>query len=245
MRHWITSYALLLQWTALRKKYYLPLNLIVQVGLAVGIVVGFSYLMPQVDSATALYLTSGAPVMGLVTVGMVIAPQEIAQSKLEGAFEFNRSLPVPRSALMAADATVSIATAFPGLVAGLVVARLHFHLDFRVSVFAAPGFLLIALCAIGVGYGISYALSPAATSLVCQATVFVALMFSPINFPADRLPEWLAAVHQVLPFLYMAKISRETLFSSTGGPDVVSFAVLAVWCALGLVFSIRVMSRRH
>ena len=29
---------------------------------------------------------------------------------------------------------------------------------------------------------------------------------SPINFPADRLPEWLRAIHLMLPFPYMAEV---------------------------------------
>jgi hypothetical protein len=36
-------------------------------------------------------------------------------------------------------------------------------------------------------------------------------MFSPLNFPADRLPDWLAAVHRVLPFQAMGEVVRGTL----------------------------------
>ncbi|MEU3571751.1 ABC transporter permease [Kitasatospora sp. NPDC036755] len=244
MRSWTAEYLLLLQWAVLRKKRYLPLNLIIQVGLAVGIVVGFSYMLPQLDQVGAVYLTSGATVMGFITVGMVLAPQEVAQAKLEGAFEFNRSLPVPRSAMMAADATVSLVTALPGIVLGLVAARLRFGPGLDISPLALPGFALVALCALGIGYGISYVLTPPATSAVCQAVVFASLMFSPINFPIERLPSWLAGVHHFLPFLPMARIARGVLFADHRGADAASFVVLALWCAGGLALSLRIMCRR-
>ena len=46
----------LLRWQLLRMKPVLPLYLIVQTLLAAGIVIGFSYLIPNIDDTTALYL---------------------------------------------------------------------------------------------------------------------------------------------------------------------------------------------
>lgn len=244
MRHWLRSYYLLLAWTALRKRSYLPLNLIVQSGLAVGIVVGFSFLIPHTSSFSAIFLGAGAPVLGLVTIGMVIAPQEIAQAKLEGHFEFNRSLPVPRSAILAADATVSMAIALPGLVIGPLVAAYYFGLHVRITVWTVPIFMMLALTALAIGYMTSYYLAPAVTGLVSQAIVFIALMFSPINFPASRLPSWLSHVNAVLPFEYMGEFSRHILFGTSITGSVVAFSVLAAWAISGLIITLRVMIRR-
>src|SRR6266498_2637364 len=101
--HWLRSYGLLMKWTVSRLKYVAPLMIVVQTFLAVGIVVGFSFLLPKVDSTSALYLSTGAATVGLVTIGMVLAPQTVANSKQDGSFEFSRTLPVPRLALIAAD----------------------------------------------------------------------------------------------------------------------------------------------
>ncbi|RKN45429.1 ABC transporter permease [Micromonospora endolithica] len=244
MRHWLRSYLLLLRWHTIRLRYLLPLMLVIQTLLAVGIVVGFSFLLPTIDDATALYLATGAPTLGLITVGMVLAPQMVAQAKTEGTFDYHRTLPVPRSALLAADVTTWFATSLPGLALALFTATLRFDLDLDVSPLVVPAILLVALTATAIGYAISYAVPPAVANLAAQVIVFVALMFSPINFPADRLPGWLQAVHQVLPFQHMAEAIRGTLVAGAAGLDAVPFAVLAVWCALGLTVTLRVMTRR-
>ncbi|GAA2545357.1 ABC transporter permease [Winogradskya consettensis] len=244
MRSWFRSYLLLVRWTALRMRFLLPLFLIIQTFLAVGIVIGFAYLMPEVDPATALYLSTGAPTLGLITIGMVMAPQLVAEAKSEGTFAYNRTLPVPRTAVLAADLTTWLVTGLPGLVLGLVTAVFRFDLHLHVSWLVAPAMLLVALTATTVGFALAYALPPAITNLVSQALIFISLMFSPINFPADRLPGWLQAIHHFLPFEHMANAVRDTLTSPAGGAPGLSFVVLGVWCVAGLAITLRVMTRR-
>ncbi|OJF11801.1 ABC transporter permease [Couchioplanes caeruleus] len=245
MWHWFRSYLLLVRWTALRLRFVLPLVLVVQMFLAVGIVVGFAYLMPTIDPTTALYLSTGAPTLGLITIGMVMAPQMVAQSKTEGTFGYNRTLPVPRTAVLAADLSTWLVTGAPGLLLGVVTAVLRYDLDLRVNVLVAPAVLLVALCATTAGFALAYATPPAVTGVSTQALVFIALMFSPINFPAERLPGWLQAVHQVLPFQYMAQAIRESLTSPADGIAAAPYAVLGVWSLAGLVITLRVMTRRE
>ncbi|WP_306203793.1 ABC transporter permease [Actinoplanes sp. RD1] len=244
MRPWLRSYGLLLRWTMLRLRHALPVFLIIQTFLAVGIVVGFAFLLPSVDPATALHLSTGAPTLGLITIGMVMAPQLVAETKTEGTFDYNRTLPVPRTATLAADLTVWLAVAAPGLVAGLVTAVLRFDLHLHVSWLAVPAMLLVALTSTTAGYALAHALPPTICHLITQALIFVALMFSPINYPASRMPGWLQAVHEVLPFQHMAEVVRQTLDVPASGIAVTPFAVLAVWCAAGLAITLRVMTRR-
>lgn len=244
MRHWMSSYGLLLGWAGLRGRATLPLNLVIQTCLAVGIIVGFAFLMPTLDAQTALYLATGAPVLGLVTVGMVIGPQEVASAKQEGIFEFNRSLPVPRSALIASDATIALVTALPGMLAALVVAWLRFDLDLQISPLIVPAVLLTAAASIGIGYGIGYGLVPPIARMMSQLVVFVALMFSPIAFPVSRLPDWFAAVHTVLPFQYMAESFRDTLSVPPDGVRFMPFLVLAIWSLAGFLIAYRMLARR-
>jgi ABC-2 type transport system permease protein len=244
MRHWLRSYRLLMRWAAFRSRSYLVINLVVQTCLAGGIVIGFTYFVPHVNSTTALYFATGAPVIGLITIGMVIAPQELASAKLEGYFDFHRSLPVPRSSIIASDATVALVTALPGVVASLALASVRFHLTLRVSPLAIPAFLLTALTCVGVGYGIGYGLRPEAARLISQVVVFASLMFSPILFPASRLPDWLSRLHSVLPFRYMADSIRQTLENRPSATSALPFAVLAVWCVFGFIVSFRMLSRR-
>jgi ABC-2 type transport system permease protein len=244
MRHWLRSYLLLLRWSAIRLRYQLPLVLVIQIFLSVGIVIGFAFLLPSIDPATALYLSTGAPTLGLITIGMVLAPQMVAQAKIEGTFAYNRTLPVPRTAVLGADITTWLVVGTPGLLLGLLVAVLRFDLTLRVSWLVVPAMLLVALTGTTVGFALAYAAPPPVTGMVSQLIVFIALMFSPINFPADRLPEWLQAVHRVLPFESMAEAVRDTLTSPPEGISPLPFVVLTAWWLAGLVITLRVMTRR-
>jgi len=238
------SYLLLVYWTLLRLRSTLPLLLFLQTLISVGIVVGFSFLVPQADAVTGFYLSTGAVTIGLITVGMVAAPQLVAQQKLTGAFDHQRALPVPRMAMLAADASVWVALALPGLAAALGVAALRFGLSLTLSPLVVPAILLVALCSVAIGYGLAYATKPEVSTMLSQVILFVALMFAPINFPAERLPRWLATVHEWLPFGYMAQVVRETVNVPAGGVDPFPFAVLALWCVAGLSITYRVMTRR-
>lgn len=244
MRHWLRSYGLMLRWNAIRMRVMLPLFAVVQVGLGIGVIVGFGYLLPTVDQTSALFLSTGGPTIGLITLGLVLAPQLVAQSRSEGAAEFDRTLPVPQMATLAADITGWVLAALPGIVISLVVATLRYHIVLSVSPLVVPAFMLVALTATAVGYSIAYGLPPVLVNLASQVLIFFTLLFSPVSFPVDRLPGWLQAVHVVLPIRYMAQVIRETLSVPTGGVSGTPFLILAAWAVAGLALTYRVMSRR-
>lgn len=244
MRYWLRSYVMTLRWQAIRLRSVLPLFAVVQAALAVGVIVGFGFLMPSVDQTSALFLATGGPTLALITIGVGIAPQLIAQSRTDGTDAFDRSLPVPRLAMLAAGVTGWVLAAIPGIVLSLVVAALRYDLDLAVSPLVVPAFLLVSVTATSVGYGLGYGLSPVAVGVVTQALVFFVLLFSPVSFPEDRLPEWLGAVHTALPVRYMAETVRQTLLARGHGIDVTSFAVLVAWAVAGLWLAHRAMTRR-
>ncbi len=244
MRRWSRSFGLLLKWNLLRVRTELPMFAAVQTLIAAGIVLGFSLIIPSIDAEAALYLTTGAMTISLITVGMVVAPQIVAHRKAQGLLDYQRSMPVPRLAMLAADAVVWIVAALPGLVVVLGVAALRFDLAFAMSPLLVPAIVLVSAGAAAIGYGIAYAAKPALVGLYTNLVLIVALMFSPVNYPADRLPDWAAAVHAWLPFQYMAQAIRETIDVPAGGIPVLPFVVLAGWAAVGLAVTSRVMTRR-
>jgi ABC-2 type transport system permease protein len=69
-------------------------------------------------------------------------------------------------------------------------------------------------------------------------------MFSPLNFPADRLPGWLAAIHSVLPIQAMGEVMRGTLASNAFPITMGAFAILAAWCAATFAATSLVLARR-
>ena len=80
--------------------------------------------------------------------------------------------------------------------------------------------------------------------MLSQLILFIALMFAPINYPAERLPAWLANTHDWLPFTYMAQAVRETLAVPPSGVPALPFLVLTAWSVVGLAVAYRVMTRR-
>ena len=245
MPNWLRSYGLLMRWTILRRRLDLPLTMILQILVSAGVVIGYSLLIPELDARSALYLATGAMTLSLLTVTVVIAPQMIAQQKLQGILDYQRSLPVPRTAALAADITVWVAIALPGAIVALVIAVLRFGLSVAMSPWVVPAVILVAAAAIGVGYCIAYAVKAALVGIVTNAVLIGSLMFAPINYPADRLPRWLDAVHAVLPFAPMARIIRDTVQVPAGGVALEPFAVVAVWAIAGVTLASRMMTRRE
>ena len=105
--------------------------------------------------------------------------------------------------------------------------------------------ILVALTSSAVGYAIASLLLPMVANVITQVLVVFILMFSPLNFPAERLPDWLAAVHRVLPIQAMGELIRGTV---AGGPqfpiDGGNLLLLAAWAAGALAASWYVMERR-
>lgn len=240
----LRSYGLLLQWQAMRMKMYLPLLVVVQALFALGIVLGYPLLFPELDQTTILFLATGAPTISLVTIGLVAVPQFVAQGKQEGTLEYMRSLPIPRLVYLLADLSVWLAVVLPGVAAAVFVSAIRFDLDLQLSWLVVPVVLLVALTSSAIGYAIATLMHPMAAGVLTQVLVVFILMFSPLNFPPDRLPEWLGAIHRVLPVQAMGELIRGTV---AGGPFPIeggAFLLLLAWAAGALVISWAVMTRR-
>jgi len=240
----LPSYLLLIRWQTLRLKGFLPLAMVVQGLFAIGIVAGYPLLFPELDTLTMLFLATGAPAITLITVGLVAVPQVVSQAKTQGTLEYMRSLPVPRMVYLLADLTVWLAIILPGLVFALVVASLRFDIALEVSPLVVPALLLVALTASAVGYAMACVLPPMVALLLTQVLVVFVLMFSPLNFPAERLPGWLQAVHAVLPIQAMGEVIRGTLAGGTFPLAAGPFLLLAAWCAGGLGVAYLTLRRR-
>ncbi len=57
----LRAYWLLLVWQHRRFKKSLAMIVVIQVVLAVGIIYGLAFLIPNIDRESALYLATGAP----------------------------------------------------------------------------------------------------------------------------------------------------------------------------------------
>jgi ABC-2 type transport system permease protein len=155
-----------------------------------------------------------------------------------------RSLPIPRVVYLLADMTVWLAVVLPGVVFAVIIASIRFGLDLEISPLVVPAVVLVALTATSIGYALASLLPPMVANMASQVLVIFILMFSPLNFPADRLPGWLAAIHNVLPIQAMGEVMRGTLASNSFPITFGAFALLGAWCVASFAATSVVLTRR-
>jgi len=241
-----TTYRTMLRWNVAQIGALLPLVVVIQALLAAGIIVGFGFLIPDIDPGTALFLSTGAPTVLLLTIGLVIVPQGVSRARTDGTFNYLRSLPLARPMMLAADLTVWLLIALPSVAVAVLVASLRYDLTFSIDwpVLVAAS-LLVTVTATAVGYAIAVSLQPMLAQLLTQVLVFFVLLFSPITFPAGQLPAWFQTLHDVLPARPGADLLRAGLASDTFTASGRDLLVLAVWCVLGIAVTLRALVRRQ
>lgn len=242
-----STYRTMLRWQLLSIGPMLPIVVIVQVLMAAGIIVGFGLLIPGIDTLadTALLMSTGAPTALLMTVGLVMVPQGVAQARATGAFAYMQSLPVPRPVLLATDLTVWTGVALPGIAAAVGVARLRFDIPVDVDwPLLAGASLLSAVAASSLGYAIAVSLRPMVAQALTQVLVFFILLFSPITFPPSQLPGWFQTVHDWLPVRPAADLLRAGLAQGAYSWQVRDLLVLLAWMVASLGICLRALSRR-
>lgn len=238
-------FLLLLRWSLAQTGAMLPVIVIVQSILAMGVVVGFGLLIPNLDQTTAAYLATGAPTVLILAVGLVMVPQAVSSARLRGTYTYQRALPVPRLLLLAADLTMWLFVAIPSIVVAVLMGTLWYgfplSIDWPVLVGAA---LLTVLTASAVGFAIAVTLPPLLAQVSTQVVLFFVMLFSPVTFPPERLPEWFQSLHQVLPIQPTADAIRAGLLSDSYDVGLAQFALLALWGLAGLTVTAAVITRR-
>lgn len=238
------SYGLLVKWQYYRFRRELVMLIVLQVLLGLGIVYGFALLLPDIDAQSAVFFATGAATLGLMVLGLTVVPQEVSQAKLSGRHQYVATFPVPRLAMLAAEVSWWLLVQLPGTVITLIVASIRFDIDLHLSWTVVPAIALVALTGASVGYAIASLLRPEVANQVTQFTSIGVLLFSPINYPAERLPAVLRTIHHVLPVEYMADVVRGSLTGTYATNAALAFAVVAAWCGVGLLISYRVAVRR-
>ncbi len=244
MKKLLLSYGLMLKWQALSNKTILPINLVVQIMIATGFIFGLGFFYPEITPTTAKFLTTGAPTIILLMVGLVLVPQIVAMARTEGTFDYIWSLPIPRMVYMAADATIWLLVSLPGVILALAIGALHFDFGLTVNPLIVPALFLISLTGISIGYCIAHgAPKPQMAHLATQIIVFAIMLFSPVMYPAEQLPGWLATVHKFLPVKYMADLSRGTLTDIEVNLGL-AFSVVGIWAMASVILTYILVRRR-
>ena len=245
MPQWLRGYLLMTKWQFLSQRSYLALSLVVQIMIAAGFIYGISFFYPQITPDIAKYLTTGAPTLILITVGLVMVPQVVAMERTAGTFDYIWSLPVPRMSIIAADTTNTFGMTLPGIILAIVLGAVHFDFNLEVSILVIPAVILISLCATFLGYALAMAVpKPMMAQVITQIMIFAVMLFSPVMYPAERLPGWLQSIHTVFPIQYMADLTRGTLTDLDVNLGL-AFIVVGAWCLAGFIITWFVVRRRN
>jgi ABC-2 type transport system permease protein len=246
IRYWARSYWLMVKWEALSLRMLLPIMVVVQFFVGAGSIVGLGFFFDEVPPLQALYISTGSSVVALLMLGFVMAPQTISQRKMEGTYEFIWTLPVPRVTTVAAGMTVWMVVAIPGMIAALAIAMLRYDIDLQVSWLIVPAVLLTVAMSTSLGNAFAHGIpNPLLVNLLTQILIFVIIMYSPINFPASRFPDWLNALHSVLPLEHAANVVRAGLTDGIVNDVGKSFAILAGWTAASIALTAWILGRRR
>ena len=241
----LKAYRILCRWRVAQMQAELPMLVFAQVLFATGTAVGLGFLIPDVDPTAGAYLATGAFLINLLIVAIAMVPGMMTEAKVTGALDYMWALPFPRVVYLLAELTIWSLAILPGMVISLLITSLRFDFDLHVSALVVPVVALILLTASSVGAAIGLrSPSQQTTNLFSNFVLISVLLFSPVNFPAERLPGWVQAIHSVLPIGAMADLVRDTLVAFEN-PDLArDLTVLAVWCAIGVAVTVRSVRRR-
>jgi len=243
MQQKMNSYRGLLMWSLTRHKFYIPMFIIIQVILSLAITYGFSFITNASDDAAKSFLYTGAMTMNLIAVSCVLGPQIVSETKHNGIFEYQKTLPISRLGILLSDVLTWGCISLPGTAVSLILSALQFGGKINVGFFEIGSLLLIVFALTLVGFAIAYLFPPNMVSLVTQMIMLGGLLFSPITYSADRLPDWAANIYNVLPFVPVSRIVRASLFALER-IEMSDYVVVFCWAVVGFVCSMHVLLRR-
>ena len=244
--HWLESYVAMLRFDIASQRTSLPGFLIMQILFGVGTAIIYGFYIGQLSREAALFIVSGAPALAVIAIGVVAVPSMVTDRQTAGTWDFIWSLPVPRSASVASTFTVYTGLTFPGIVVTLALASWRFGLHLHPTPMVIPAFLLGSLMATSVGFGTAQVIrNPLMTNVAINVLIFVVFLFSPVMFPIDQFPHWLAEVQRVLPIYPLAQVMRASITNGLVHNVSICYAILAGWTLAAWTATAWVIGRRR
>jgi ABC-2 type transport system permease protein len=246
LRRWPAGYRRMLAWNLLDLRLQLPTIGAVLILQGVGFVLGIGLFFRHIPEAAAVYVSTGVPVVNLLTAGLIFEPQVVARQRETGSYEYLQSMPVPRSMTALAWYTVTLIISLPAAAMSLLTADFRYDLSLRITPGIVPAVLVTSATGVLLGYAIAHAVSaPMVARLVSVSLIFVVFGFSPVTFPARQLPAWLADVNQWVPFGLMATIMRSSLVKGPVPGVTHAYAVVLAWAVVSALVAAWAVSHRR
>lgn len=202
----------LLIWSYVRNKSLIILCSIVQFFMSIALIYGYSLIVEPRTVEAQLYLASGAVTLGMITIGCTIAAQTISSAKQDGLVTYLKTLPVKRSFILFSELFIWAIVSFLGVILSLITVFVKFQFLPQLSIGSFGLLWLILLTMLSIGFAIAYSTSPSTMSLITQLILMIGLLFSPIMFPADRIPAFLLRLYSLLPFVPAGNFIRLSVY---------------------------------
>jgi ABC-2 type transport system permease protein len=243
-RFWL-NYVHLTAVVILEFRQWLPLLLTLTVFLNLGMIFAFSFIAGSRDPALGQYIVPGSAIMALVTIGVSMVANDLAQQRRTGSILYYASLPISKMAYVLAMVTGNGFAALPGVLVTVLVGSWLYQLPLA---FNPMVLLVLPLSAISLaGFGAAIGLGIRnwrVVGMVAQMTMFFIMFFAPVMIPPERLPGFLRVTGYVLPPTYAARAFRAALQPEITGELVVDVGILAAWAIGSLVVVSRTLEWR-
>lgn len=245
LSHWLRSFWLMFIWEFKSLRMVAPFLVIVQVLIGAGLVIGLGFLFADITPQQVLYLSTGTTVISMLVVGMVMVPQTVAQRKTEKIYDYLWSLPVPRFTSALATLSVWLLITVPGSAMALIAAMVRYNLELKLSLWLIPAALFTIMVSSSFGFAVSHVINNSLLIIILsQILFFVVLLYSPINYPPEQLPGWMAAIHFWLPFQHSATLMRATLITGSISGLGDSLIVLSMWAVISWFIILIVLKKK-
>ena len=226
-------------------RQWITMILSISVLLNLGMVFAFSFISGSRDPELGRYFVSGAAVMSLVTLGVMMVAQDMAQSRRNGAILYYASLPISKTAFILAVVTGNGMAAVPGMIITLLVGSWYFGFSLALNPLMLAVVPLSAISLAGVGAAIGLGIPNwRVAGLVAQATMFFIMFFAPVMIPLERLPTVLQWTGRILPPTYAAQAFRAALLPDITVALLTDLAILALFGLGSLAIVVRTLKWR-
>jgi ABC-2 type transport system permease protein len=243
-RFWL-NYVHLTAVVVLEFRQWLALLFSLTVFLNVGMIFAFSFIAGSRDPGLGQYIVPGSAIMSLVTIGVSMVANDLAQQRRSGSILYYASLPISKMAYVLAMVTGNGFAALPGLLVTVLVGSWLYQLPLAFNPLVLLVLPLSATSLAGFGAAIGLGIKNwRVVGMVAQLTMFFIFFFAPVMIPPERLPGILQLTGWVLPPTYAARAFRAALQPEITIELLRDVGILAAWAVGSLVVVSRTLEWR-
>lgn len=234
-RFWL-NYVHLTAVVVLEFRQWLAMLLSLTILLNLGMVFAFSFIAGSRDPALGRQFVPGAGVMALVTLGIMMVAQDLAQQRRTGTILYYAALPISKTAYVLAVVTGNGVAALPGVVITVLAGSWLFGIPvvFNPLILVVVPLSAVSLAGLGAAIGLGIK-DWRVAGLVAQLTMFFIMFFAPVMIPPDRLPPLLQLTGWLLPPTYATRAFQAALEPGVSSQLLGDLAILAGFALASLL----------